>query len=268
METTAMETTAMDTTAMVDTTTAPDRMRPLHGQRALVTGATNGIGRATALRLAEAGAAEVLVHGRDPGRGKLVVDAIQALGGQAEFLTAEIGDEAAVRSFASAAGDVDILVNNAGLSRWGATGEFDLMDHDDLFAANVASAFILVSALAPGMAARGHGSIINVSSMAAHVGVTGGASYGATKAALEAMTRAWAAEFSPAGVRINAVAPGPVLTGTPTPREFLEQLGAATAMGRVADPHEIAEAIAFLASPQASYITGAVLAVDGGRTAI
>jgi NAD(P)-dependent dehydrogenase (short-subunit alcohol dehydrogenase family) len=86
--------------------------------------------------------------------------------------------------------------------------------------------------------------------------------------ALDGMTRAWTAEYSASGVRVNAVAPGPVYTGTSTPRAFLDQLGAATPLGRVAEPEEIAEAIVFLASPRASYVTGAVLAVDGGRTAV
>jgi NAD(P)-dependent dehydrogenase (short-subunit alcohol dehydrogenase family) len=137
-----------------------------------------------------------------------------------------------------------------------------------MFAANVEAAFLLVAALAPAMADRGRGSIVTVSSMAGRIGLPGAAAYGGTKGALESMTRAWAAEFGPRGVRVNAVAPGPVFTGTETPREFLEQLGAATALGRVAEPVEIAAAIHFLASARASYVTGAVLAVDGGRTAI
>jgi NAD(P)-dependent dehydrogenase (short-subunit alcohol dehydrogenase family) len=117
------------------------------------------------------------------------------------------------------------------------------------------------------MAARGSGSIINVSSMAGQIGLAGGAAYGATKAALASMTRSWAAEFSPAGVRINAVAAGPVFTGGAAP-DRTEALGATTLLGRAAQPGEIAEVIAFLASPKASYVTGAVIAADGGRTAV
>jgi NAD(P)-dependent dehydrogenase (short-subunit alcohol dehydrogenase family) len=117
------------------------------------------------------------------------------------------------------------------------------------------------------MAARGHGSIINMSSMAGQVGLAGGAAYGATKAALASMTRAWAAEFSHKGVRVNAVAAGPVSTEGAAP-DRTAALGKTTLLKRAADPEEIAEVVGFLASPRASYITGAIVAVDGGRTAI
>jgi NAD(P)-dependent dehydrogenase (short-subunit alcohol dehydrogenase family) len=242
--------------------------KPLARRRALITGATNGIGRATAVKLAADGAAEVLVHGRDPRRGAETVEAIRAAGSSGRFISADFTDPSEVRRLAEQAGEIDILVNNAGISVWGPTADFNVTDNDDLFDANVRSAFVLVAALAPGMAQRRSGSIINISSMAGRLGLAGGASYSATKASLEAMTHAWTAEYSPQGVRVNAVAPGPVFTGTPTPREFLEQLGAATALGRVAEPEEIAEVIAFLASDRASYVTGATVAVDGGRTAI
>jgi NAD(P)-dependent dehydrogenase (short-subunit alcohol dehydrogenase family) len=136
-----------------------------------------------------------------------------------------------------------------------------------LFASNVRAAYQLVAALAPGMAARGRGSIVSLDSMAGHVGLAGSAAYAATKAALTAMTRAWAAEFSPAGVRVNSVAPGPVYTSG-TRRDRIEQLGATTLLGRPAQTDEIAEVIAFVVSDRASYLTGAVIPVDGGRTAI
>jgi NAD(P)-dependent dehydrogenase (short-subunit alcohol dehydrogenase family) len=131
----------------------------------------------------------------------------------------------------------------------------------------VRSAYQLVAAIAPGMAERGHGSIVNISSMAGQIGLAGAAAYGATKAALSSMTRAWAAEFSPSGVRVNAVAAGPVYT-RPQDRERFDALGATTLLNRAADPTEIAEAVGFLASPRAGYITGAIIAVDGGRAAI
>ena len=121
-------------------------------------------------------------------------------------------------------------------------------------------------ALAPGMAARGRGSIVSVSSMAGGVGLVGGAAYGATKASLEAMTRAWAAEYSASGVRVNAIAPGPVYTPSPSGPEFITALGETTPMHRASQPEEIAEVVAFLASPRASYITGTTVAADGGRT--
>jgi NAD(P)-dependent dehydrogenase (short-subunit alcohol dehydrogenase family) len=239
----------------------------LEGQQALVTGATSGIGRAVALQLARDGA-EVVVHGRDTARGAQTVEEITAVGGKASFLAADLGDTADVEWLANEVGDVDILINNAGIALFGATAEFDVSAFDKMFASNVRAPFLLVGAFAPGMAARGQGSIVSVSSMAGGVGLVGGAAYGATKASLEAMTRAWAMEYSASGVRVNAIAPGPVYTPTPSGPEFITALGETTPMRRASQPEEIAEVIAFLASPGASYITGTTVAADGGRRAI
>ncbi len=240
--------------------------RDLEGLSALVTGATSGIGRAAAEELGRLGA-EIIVHGRDAGRGSAVADAITAAGGEARFVAADLTDPAQVDYLAEQAGPVDVLVNNAGFSWFGPTAELDVATFDRLFAANVRSAYLLVAALGPKMAARGSGSIISLGSMAGQIGLAGGAAYGATKATLAAMTRSWAAEFSPSGVRVNAVAAGPVLTSGAAP-DRIEALGATTLLARPAQPGEIASVIAFLASPKASYITGAVIAADGGRTAI
>lgn len=233
---------------------------------ALVTGATNGIGRATAVRLAKDGFV-VSVHGRDPERGGTVVDQITRDGGRARFLAADLTDLAEVERLIAEAGKVDVLVNNAGFSWFGPTAKLDPDAFDALFAANVRAAYYLVAALAPKMAERGGGSIVNLGSMAGQIGLAGSAAYSATKAALAALTRAWAAEFSPGGVRVNTVAPGPVRTPGAAP-ERITALGNTTLLARAAEPEEIAEAISFLASAKSGYLTGVVLPVDGGRTAI
>jgi NAD(P)-dependent dehydrogenase (short-subunit alcohol dehydrogenase family) len=240
-----------------------DGTRP---QRALVTGATSGLGRAIAQQLGRDGL-QVIVHGRDADRGHQIAESIEQAGGSASVAAADISEPEAIERLAADLGEIDVLVNNAGRSWFGPTVDLKADAFDALFASNVRAPYFLVAAFAPGMAARGGGSIINISSMAGRVGLAAAAAYGATKGALESMTRAWAAEFSPQGVRVNAVAPGPVYTDGAVP-ERTTALGATTPMGRAADADEIAGVVSFLASPRASYITGSVLAADGGRTAI
>jgi NAD(P)-dependent dehydrogenase (short-subunit alcohol dehydrogenase family) len=231
-----------------------------------VTGATSGLGRAIAERLARDDI-EVIVHGRSALRGDETVKGIVEAGGRARFVAADLAETIDVMRLGEAAGDVDVLVNNAGFSWFGPTADLSAETFDALFASNVRAPYFLVAALGPAMAAKGSGSIVSISSMAARVGLSGGAVYGATKAALEAMTRSWAAEYSPSGVRVNAVAAGPVYTDGALP-ERTSALGATTLLQRAARAEEIAEVVAFLVSPQASYLTGAIVAADGGRTAI
>ena len=248
-------------------------MTGLKDRTALVTGSTSGIGKATAIALAARGA-RVLVVGRNEQRARDVVAEIEGGGGSATFRLATLSDVESGRDlveWATEAGDghVDILINNAGVAVLGPSSAATEAEFDETFALNVKVPFFLVASLAPAMAERGWGSIVNVSTMVASFGQAGMAMYGASRAALELLTKAWAAEYGPSGVRVNAVAPGPTRTALMegVPEEMVSQLAAQAPAGRVARPAELAAAIVFLASDDASFVHGVTLAVDGGRVA-
>jgi NAD(P)-dependent dehydrogenase (short-subunit alcohol dehydrogenase family) len=240
---------------------------------ALITGATSGIGRAAADKLAQSGV-HVLVVGRNVDRGEKTIAEIRAAGGKADFIASDLRDAASARAVARRAvelggGRVDILINNAGVFPFGLTHETSEQSFDDVYALNVKAPYFLVAELAPLMAQRGKGAIVNVSTMVADYGVAGMSLYGSSKAAINLLTKAWAAEYGPKGIRVNAVSPGPTRTeGTAAMGEELQQLASQAPAGRPAAPEEIAEAIVFLSSDRASFIHGAVLPVDGGRTAV
>jgi NAD(P)-dependent dehydrogenase (short-subunit alcohol dehydrogenase family) len=239
----------------------------------LVTGSTNGIGRATALAFAAEGA-HVLVTGRDGERGQKVVAAIEEAGGRADFIAADMAaGEPEVTRLAQwatelAGGPVDVLVNNAAYLVGGAPTADTTDEVIDLaLTVSVKAPFLLTKALAPAMAARGSGAIVNVGSINGLVGMKGSALYGATKSALHSLTKSWAAEFGPSGVRVNTVAPGPTTTErNEAIRDRLDQLVAGTPSGRTSTTAEVAAAILFLAGDDAANIHGATLAVDGGFT--
>jgi NAD(P)-dependent dehydrogenase (short-subunit alcohol dehydrogenase family) len=240
----------------------------LAGSTALVTGATSGIGREIALELAERGA-EVVVHGRSAERGAKTVRDIQNAGGKARFIAADLNNADDVRRLAAEAGRVDILINNAGIYKFGGTTDTDDATFNEHVNINLRAPFILVQRLVPAMIARGGGAVVNVSTLAASIPTSGAGIYGATKAGLEQLTRVWADEFGASGVRVNAVAAGPTDTpGVAVMPGVLEAVAATTTLNRPAEASEIANAVVFLSSADASYVNGAVLHATGGQRAI
>jgi len=214
-----------------------------------------------------------MVVGRNKERGERTIAEIRVAGEKADFISSDLRDAASARAVAKKAielgnGHVDILVNNAGVFPFGPTDQMSEESFDDVFA-HVKAPFFLVAELAPLMAKQGKGTIVNVSTVVADYGAAGLSLYGSSKAALNLLTKAWAAEYGPQGVRVNVVSPGPTRTeGTAEMGDALQQLAAQAPAGRPAAPEEIAEAIVFLASDRASFVQGAIVPVDGGRTAV
>jgi NAD(P)-dependent dehydrogenase (short-subunit alcohol dehydrogenase family) len=223
----------------------------LKNKIALVTGATSGIGQA---------------------RGNNTVAAIERDGGEAAFVRADLSTrEGAERLAAEASrvfGPTEIVVNNAGAFSFGPTAATTEAAYDAMMDTNVKGPFFLTAALAPAMAQRGRGKIINITTAAAKAGIPGASAYGASKAALALLTKSWALEFGPAGVNINAISPGPIKTpGAEAIGDNFTHIVETVPVKRAGQVNEIAAAAVYLASDDANFIHGASLAVDGGLLA-
>ena len=245
----------------------------LANKTALVTGATSNIGRAIATQFAAEGA-HVVVSGRNQQRGNEVVVEIRAAGGRADFVAAQLdGSAQASRDLAAEAtrllgGRIDILVNNAGIFPGPTTAATDEATFDEVYAVNVKAPFFLTAAIAPVMAERGSGAIINLGSWIARLGIPVAALYSSTKGAVETLTRAWAAEFGPAGVRVNAISPGVTREVVPEGDDPGGAMMRGTPAGASGTPDAIAHAAVYLASDESGFVHGTVIDVDGGRVGV
>jgi NAD(P)-dependent dehydrogenase (short-subunit alcohol dehydrogenase family) len=251
----------------------PGSPRPLEGRTALVTGASRGIGAACARALDAAGA-RVAIAARDVAALRTVS---AGLVNDPVVLGTDLGDADAPEALGVAAeaalgGGVDVLVNNAALAARVPLADLDPELIDRLLAINVRAPLLLVRALAPAMAARGHGSVITMSSVSGLVGAPQRNAYAASKGAVDAMTRALAMELGEQGVRVNSVAPGVVDTDMWARNKALpgvvERVEDLTALGRWAQPEDIADVVVFLASDAARFVTGETIAVDGGMARV
>ncbi|GAA4266018.1 SDR family oxidoreductase [Frondihabitans peucedani] len=242
------------------------------GKTALVTGSGSigGIGAAIAQELADNGAS-VVVAGRNVERGEAVVEKIRATGGDARFALVDMTDLASVEHLVEEAGHVDILVNNAGYAPLGNATDVTVEDFDRGFNTNVRGPYFLTAAVARNLIAAGTpGSIVNISSISAARAMPFMSAYGATKGAVETLTRYWANEFASAGIRVNAISPGTISSDNVMAMlgDATEGIVASTPLRRVGTPEEIAKAVVYLSSESAGFMTGSIVAIDGGSTAI
>jgi len=244
-------------------------MANLQGRIALVTGASQGIGRACALELARAGAT-VALAARNEAKLAAVAAEIEAAGGQAAAFALDVSSEESIKAGAKAVierfGKVEILVNNAGITRDGLVMAMKRADWDDVLGTNLTGAFLLTQALLRPMLKNRWGRIVNISSVVGRTGQAGQANYAASKAGLIGLTRSMAREFASRGITVNAVAPGYIETSMTAvlDEKLRASMLAAIPLGRAGTDQDIAQSVAFLASDAAAYITGHVLDVNGG----
>jgi NAD(P)-dependent dehydrogenase (short-subunit alcohol dehydrogenase family) len=245
----------------------------LSGKTALVTGASRGLGRAIAIALAREGAAVAVNYRERSAEGEGVAQEIRALGGKALAVQANVADRSQVRAMAERTlrelGPVEILVNNAGVMRRGDLGDFEWDQMEGMRATNVDGLVNVTRAFVEGMKRKKFGRIVNLTSVAAMgTSMPGTTFYAATKAAVSVITRRFAMELGPAGITVNAVAPGFILTDMAKsgrgPEDFA-QIAEKAMVRRVGQPEDIAHAVAFLCAIESSFITGQILTVDGGR---
>ena len=244
-------------------------------QVVLITGALTGIGRATALAFAEKGA-QLVVSGRREAAGKTLVEELRKLGAEAEFIAADVRKDADMKALIDGTvarfGRLDAAVNNAGTEgKPGPVSEQTAESYADTFDTNVLGTLLAMKHELRVMQAQGSGSIVNISSAYGHEGAAGASVYAASKHAVEGLTKSAALEVAKSGVRVNAVAPGPVNTGmldrfTGGP-EGMAYMASIVPLGRIGKPEEIAHAVVFASSPEASFLTGHIINVDGGKSA-
>ncbi len=241
-----------------------------HEQVALVTGGSRGIGRAAAARFAQAGAKVAITYRSRKPEAEALVEEISRTGGQAMVLQADFAESSApglaVEAVVKRWGRLDILVNNAGLTRDTLVMRMSEADWDIVLQTNLRAAFLCCKAALKPMLKQRYGRIVNVSSLAGVAGNAGQANYSASKAGLIGLTKSLAKEVGSRNITVNAVAPGFIATELTSglPAELLERARQAAAIQRIGTPDDVAPAIVFLASPDASYITGQVLGIDGG----